>query len=257
MARHNVRQLTGRNCPAAVADVTAANLAGRPFHLDPDRRTGKRRLLRFEGYQPGPAFIEHAIRQGVHGAIKLSPAVPLDALPPGEVEIINRAGTLTQAVLWTGRLAGEPPRTATRLPDGISLSGHPRPIPVAELGRYLLTVDPAVERAGLVGLLCEQLNLAALHPKLGLLTADQTVTSPWLTAFEHLESMPWRPKRVRQWLAAHDAGIVEVKTRGKAVDPEAAQKQLRGPGNTPYTVFVLRFDRKRTAFITRRCTDPP
>ena len=49
-----------------------------------------------------------------------------------------------------------------------------------------------------------------------------------------------------------DAGMVEVKTRGKAVDPDRVQSDLRGDGDTTYTVFILRFDRQVRALVTRR-----
>ena len=107
-----------------------------------------------------------------------------------------------------------------------------------------------------MGRLSDQLAAPAIHPKLGLLSADEPIDSPWLTAFELQAHMPWREKRVRQWLRAHDAGLVEVKTRGRAVDPDPLQKRLRGRGNTSFTVFVLRWDRQRIAMIARRACGP-
>ena len=250
MAQHNAR------CDAVVADVTTLDLdalseAGMAYHIDPDRRAGHRRQLRYEDYQPGPAFIEQLARYD--GAVKLSPAVAFDALPGGEIEIINRRGTLVQAVLWTGTLA-QHARTAPRIdPPTISLHGEPDlPIPIARVGRFIHAIDPAIERARMIGALCHELHLGAVHPQLGLLASDGPTDSPWLVDFELIETMPWRVEKVRQWLAAHGAGIVEVKTRGKAVDPDIVQKQLRGKGDQPFTVFVLRFDRKMVAWITRR-----
>lgn len=64
--------------------------------------------------------------------------------------------------------------------------------------------------------------------------------------------MPWIEKRVRAWLREHRAGVVEVKTRGRAVDPDALQNRLRGGGDEPYVVFVLRLGRAIEAIIARR-----
>ena len=75
---------------------------------------------------------------------------------------------------------------------------------------------------------------------LGLLTGLSAAPAPWFTSYEVLESMPWRPRRVAAWLARRDAGLVEVKTRGGAVNPEEARKKLRGKGGRPFIVFVLR-----------------
>jgi hypothetical protein len=72
------------------------------------------------------------------------------------------------------------------------------------------------------------------------------------TAFGVLAHMPWIEKNVRAWLKEHDGGIVEVKTRGRAVDPDLVQKHLRGTGGQAYTVFVLRLGRAIEAFVTSR-----
>ena len=133
-----------------------------------------------------------------------------------------------------------------------TLDGEPGRAPLGPMRRYLYAVHPAVERAELMHLLAEEHTAPLIHRKLGLLTRDTPTTSPWLTGFELLAELPWRPKKVKQWLSQRDAGIVEIKTRGKAVDPDAVAKQLRGKGKTPYTVFVLRFDVRVVALVCRR-----
>ncbi|MEM7624495.1 MAG: hypothetical protein AAF333_02585 [Planctomycetota bacterium] len=232
------------------------------LHLDPARRTDAGRVFRLADYQPSPTTIRRLLEHFGDTGVKLSPAINLDELEDtfsvgdAEVEFISEAGRLVQAVLWTGRLARpDTPRSATLLVDNQThrLTGPPGETEFAPAGRYLFTVDPAVERAGLMA----ELGLPAVHPRLGLLTSDDlnAASSPWLTGFELLAELPWHahdPRKVRGWLADHDGGIIEVKTRGKAVDPDHAQKLLRGPGNTPYTVFVLRFDQRLAALITRR-----
>jgi hypothetical protein len=281
--------MAGRNagCASQIGDAAAwadgdeAIPPGTALHLDPARRADGRRRYRLADHEPDPATIRRLWERCPDSALKLSPAVDLtelaetfpgnlpgaaalpgaEALPgAGEVEFISEAGRLVQAVLWTGRLARPRKlRTATLLCDGRThtLQGEPADdtaLRSAPAGRYVFTVDPAAERAGLL----HQLALPALHPRLGLLTADDLIDdarSPWLTPFELLADLPWhhdKPRAVQDWLAAHDGGIVEVKTRGKAVDPDRVQPQLRGGGETPYTVFILRFDASIRALITRR-----
>ena len=248
--RQNVR------CHAAAADVTELGLNGLLHHVDPSRRAGGRRLWRYEDYQPGPTFIEQLIRRCPDGAVKLGPGIDLRASPkhaagPRELEFISERGTLVQAVLWTGRLA-RGVRTATLLPQRQTVAGQPGLPPLGPAKRYLLQVNPALERAELIGELCRLLDVAAIHPDLGLLTADEPVDSPWLVAFELTASMPWRIGKLRTYLGQHNAGVVEVKTRGKAVDTDQAQAQLRGSGDARFTVFALRQGRKLTAMVTRR-----
>ncbi|MEL7484971.1 MAG: hypothetical protein AAFN41_11550, partial [Planctomycetota bacterium] len=100
--------------------------------------------------------------------------------------------------------------------------------------------------------LAESLGVGALHPKLGVLTSDERVESRWLTGFRVLERMPWRVERVREAVASLGGGIVEVKTRGGAADPDRAQRELRGTGERTLTVFVLRFGSAIEAIITER-----
>lgn len=249
------------DCLAAAADATSLNLKDWPIHADPGRRDARGRVFRLADYQPGPEAWQHWAAQSPGLALKLSPAVDLDELaevaPPGEVECISEDGRLVQAVLWTGRLT-KAARTATLLTrdQTHTLVGAPALPGYSEPNDLLFTVDPSIERAGLIPLLATQTGLTSVHPKLGLLTGPDVIDSPWLTAFELVARLPWRPNKVRDWLHAHDGGLVEVKTRGKAVDPDAAQKQLRGSGSTRYTVFVLRLDRPVEAWVTRRVVCP-
>jgi hypothetical protein len=255
--------MTMQNCrgrvQAVASDVQSLALSGVPIHLDPARRNEatKRRVRKLEDYQPGPDVIGSLIDASPAAAIKLSPGIDVQSLPwPGEVEFISSGGRLVQAVLWTGAFAGVR-RRATLLidesPGGIeTLVGEPAYVPTEDAKRYLYTFDASVERGELVAQLAERLDAPAIHPRLGLLTSDRVIESPWVAGFELIETLPWRPKRVKRWLASHDGGLIEVKTRGKACDPDIEQRRLRGEGATPYTVFVLRFDTKVKAIITKR-----
>lgn len=252
MARHNARQTGAPHHAAMAVDVTNLPLHNEVFHMDPSRRNERGRVWRIEDYQPGPDFIDDLRQRCPTGAIKLSPGIDTDDLDGGEIEFISHRGALTQAVWWLGDLARHR-RSATALPAHATLTGEPDDfLPATEPMRYLLAIDPAVERARLIHVLIEQAGAATVHPQLGLLTADRPIDSPFLTAYELLAVLPWRVKKAKQWLAEHDGGVVDVKTRGGAVDPDTAAKQLRGKGETPYVVFVLRFDREVRALITQR-----
>ncbi|MEM9914458.1 MAG: hypothetical protein AAF911_05820 [Planctomycetota bacterium] len=279
--RHPTRAwMAERNAGCASRVLDAKSLLqetptpGTALHLDPARRTEAGRVFRLADYQPDPKTINALLQRYLDAGIKLSPAVNLaeleEVLPVGEasrgnasggqtsggeVEFISEGGRLVQAVLWTGRLASGQPRTATLLADGQThtLAGTPAEPDFAPAAQYLYTVDPAVERAGLL----PRLDLPAIHPRLGLLTADTVINNPWLTGFELLAELPYstkNPKKIKAWLADHDAGLVEIKTRGKAVDPDPLQRALRGQGATPYTLFILRFDQRLTCLVTRRLT---
>jgi len=255
MARHNVERATGRRVAGLAADVASLCLPDIPFHIDPERRdeTGRRRHG-FDMARPDGAFLRALITYGRDGAVKTGPGADFDVFPPGEIEVINRQGTLVQAVLWVGRLSqGDGLRTATRLPDGISFTDRADyVIPCAETNRYLLAVDPAIERAGLMGALCRRIRLPAVHPTLGLLTASTIPDSRWVTPYEVLASFPWREKKAEDWFRAHDTGEVVVKTRDRVCDPDTLSRRLSGDGSLRHVLFVLRMNRRVWGWITRK-----
>ena len=263
MTEHNA----GVTC--AVQDAEALDPTDALIHLDPQRRTGAgtRSRWSFDQHQPGPAAITQLATRARGAAIKLGPGLDTgtDAAHPllanAEIEIISEQGSLTQAVVWTGALRSASDRRATLLDGdhshtvhGPAESWHAVPLTPNDTssGGSLYEPDPALERAGLLAMMARCHHLGALHPFVGVLAGAPGIASPWLTEFELLERLPWKPKRVRAALAALGAGIVEVKTMGRAVDPDRVQGQLRGSGDQHLTVFVLRFGGPIEAFITRR-----
>jgi hypothetical protein len=251
MTQHNA------HCDTALGDVTVLDLPCIPLHIDPQRRTsaGSRRTPSLSDLVPPLPFLEHLALHHPACCIKLFPGVPFDALPEGEVEIVSEGGRVRQALLWTGTLA-RAPRSATSFPAGATINGEPGRPPVGPLGSMVYSVDPAIERAELLGSIAQRHDLATPHPAVGLLTSDGVVDSPWLTRFEVLAFMPWSMDRVKSALAERGAGIVEVKTRGHALDPDVLQRRLRGSGDALLTVFVLRFGDAINAIIARRAIAP-
>jgi len=258
-------------CESECADALVIAQRDRlPFHLDPARRDkGGARAWGLDELVPAPDTIRGIIDACIHGAVKLAPGIDFaevgERLGDGEVEIISEGGRLTQAVLWCGRLSRGPGvRTATMLSSGglvgvvggMSMSGPVDEIdlPVAELGAFLAEPDDSVERAGLLGQLCASTGAAMIHPQLGLLTKGEPFVSPWVRSFRVLETFAWNERRAKDVLKRHDAGHVEVKTRGKAVNPDELQPALSRKGGVPAVLFVLRFGREMRAIVAQRVT---
>jgi len=269
--------MSARNagCDSRACDVLDTTLPSHPFHLDPSRRDSgtHKRLFTLEDHQPPPEVWRELISRHRAGAIKLGPGINPAAIAayippetPHELEFLSERGRLTQCIAWLGPLARVPARstesqaqpstlhTATLLTDTSTntLSGQPSEPPIAALARYLVESDASIERAHLLGELCERFDLHALHPGLGLLTGDNPPVSPFCTSFEVLAHTPWSEKQTRAWLREHDAGVIEIKTRDKAVEPDALQLRLRGEGVVPFTVFVLRWGTELQVTITKR-----
>jgi len=145
-------------CMALCAEVEGVGDPGEGMvaHVDPARRDRDgRRRIRYEDLEPGPAVIEALAGSRPGVAVKLPPGVDSRETPAGELEWISEGGRLTQAVLWTGALRGACERRATRLSgdDAASITGDGSEAGerAETLGRWLFAVDPAVERAGLLG----------------------------------------------------------------------------------------------------------
>lgn len=234
------------NCPA---DCDA-------FHLDPARRTDTNRIRSIDDFQPGPDAWDQIIGQLGTGAIKLNPGVDAYALPQGEIEIISESGSLTQAVLWVGELAGETTRSASVLTNGGSctICGEPcRPDDTSEIGSFLGTLDPCVERADLVGTLLDDAGAALVHPGTGLVTAETQLEHPMIRWYRTVEVLPWNKKRVKAALRSLDAGIVEVRTRGGVINPDDVQRSLRGIGSrSDISVLVYRLGERVVAIIAKQ-----
>ena len=252
---------------SACEDVESLGLEGEVVHIDPSRREEDRagggrgrRAWSYHDYRPGPEFIESLLARNPDSAVKLGPGVRIEELPlseNSELEFIEDSGRLVQAVLWSGRLALNPGQhTASLLPLGEHLSGRPAPLPCSPAAgpeQWIAVAAPSLERAGLLAGACDDHGLAEMAAGLGILTGASPVPEPWFKSYEVLESMPWRPRKVAAWLAGHDAGIVDVKTRGGAVNPEEARKKLRGGGDSRFIVFILRLGKKVVAII---CAPP-
>ncbi len=242
-------------CGDALNDCPA-DIAG--FHLDPARRDiqGKR-TLDIEDFEPGPKIWDQLIEKHPAGAIKLNPGINAYDLPIGEVEILSEPGGLTQAVLWVGQLAGEHERRATKLgADGsvCTIAGDPeRPNDSNDIQAYLGTLDPCLERADLVCEFLEQSHTSLVHPGTGLVTAEQATPHPMVRWHRVVEVMGWNRKRVKAALRSVDAGVVEVRTRGGVINPDAEQKYLRGKGAcNQITVMVYRIGDRICAVIAQR-----
>ncbi|MCH2570879.1 MAG: hypothetical protein MK103_05865 [Planctomycetes bacterium] len=242
-------------CPAVIADVTTLFLKDHIFHIDPSRRDENssitRRQHRPQDYQPSFNFIMSLLSRCPSGAIKLGPWVNMNDLPPGEIEVISDRGNLVQIVLWTGQFYTVP-RRATCFPQGVTLAGSPTDVPTDSLQEYLIEINPAVQRAGLMGLLCKQLNIPALSHTSRLLTSPKAIQTPWGTVFIVIKQAPWHFRKIKAWLTAHDAGIIEVKTTAKSLDANQLQKRLRCKGDTPFTVFVIQDGNQLSALIAQR-----
>lgn len=253
--------MAGRNagCDTRAEDVTTLVLPeGCAVHIDPSRRDSRgKRFTRLDDMIPGPDAVRAILERAAVAAVKLAPGMEPTDLMPGQSHWISEDGRLTQAVLWRGvEVSHGAERLATMLDGEVAhtVTGSlGQAEMVAEAGAYVFTADPALERARLMHVVAARHGLRGLdNPGTGLLTGDRPVLDPWLTGYRVQARMAWNPRAVKRWLGEHDGGIIAVKTRAKAVDPDIVQAGLRGRGDVAFVVFVQRLGQRVEALITER-----
>ncbi|MFF8371277.1 methyltransferase domain-containing protein [Streptomyces lydicus] len=237
------------------ADVTEVDTAGYDaVFVDPARRSKVRggRIFDPEAYSPPLSWAVEAARTAPFAALKIAPGVPHEMLPEdAEAEWISDRGEVKEAVLWFGTAPGA--RRATLLPAGEALLGaglpDPEPGPV---GRYLYEPDGAVIRAHLVAEAAAGLDGRLIDPTIAYLTADALRPTPYATAYEITDVLPFNVKRLKALLRERGVGTAVIKKRGSAVEPEELRKKLKlGGGGNSVTIFLTRVAGAPTMLLGR------
>ena len=224
---------------ADVADVPTDGFDA--VFVDPARRTGRGRTFDPEAYSPPLSWAVTAARTVRVAAVKVAPGIPHEAVPAdAEAEWVSDRGDVKEAALWFGTTPGAV--TATLLPSGAALAGTgrlPDP-PVRAPGRFLYEPDGAVIRAHLVAAVAEQLGGGLIDPTIAYVTADEARPTPYATAYEITDVLPFSLKRLKALLREREVGILTVKKRGSAVEPEEVRRRVKPQGPKAATVFLTR-----------------
>ncbi|MEU6949304.1 class I SAM-dependent methyltransferase [Streptomyces sp. NPDC046316] len=223
------------------ADVTEIDTS--PYDavfVDPARRGGRGRIFDPEAYSPPLSWAVEAARTAPHAALKIAPGIPHEAVPEeAEAEWISDGGDVKEAVLWFNTSPGT--RRATLLPSGASLTGRGLPDPaVRPVGRYLYEPDGAVIRAHLVAEVAEELDGGLIDETIAYVTADALTPTPYATAYEITDELPFNLKKLKALLREREVGTLTVKKRGSAVEPEEIRRRVKPKGPNAATVVLTR-----------------
>ncbi|MEV7680821.1 class I SAM-dependent methyltransferase [Streptomyces sp. NPDC088341] len=256
IAAENVRTLAPAAPPMTVtrADVLEYDLTGaRTLFIDPARRGGRGRIFDPEAYSPPLSWAVDAVRGAGTGAVKIAPGIPHELIPDDfEAEWISDGGDVKEAVLWHGGTPGSVTpgsRRATLLTPGrppgppavVTLTGRGLPDPsVRATGRFLYEPDGAVIRAHLVAEVAEELDGGLLDETIAYITADEARPTPYATAYEITDELPFGLKKLKALLREREVGVLTVKKRGSAVEPEELRRRLKLKGPHAATVFLTR-----------------
>jgi SAM-dependent methyltransferase len=210
--------------------------------VDPARRGGRGRIFDPEAYSPPLSWAVQAALKAPHAALKVAPGIPHEAVPAeAEAEWISDAGDVKEAVLWFGTEPGAV--RATLLPGPRTLLSRRLPDPeVRPPGRYLYEPDGAVIRAHLVAEIAEHLDGGLLDATIAYVTADAPRPTPYASAYEITDRLPFNVKKLKALLREREVGILTVKKRGSAVEPEELRRKVlpKQHGPNAVTVFLTR-----------------
>ncbi|MGC2997612.1 class I SAM-dependent methyltransferase [Streptomyces sp. G35A] len=243
------------------ADVTEVDTAGfDAVFVDPARRGGRGRIFDPEAYSPPLSWAVEAARRAPRAAaLKVAPGIPHEAVPgDARAEWISDGGDVKEAVLWFGTPPAAGPAgaegtvRATLLPGPRTLLSRGLPDPaVRPPGRYLYEPDGAVVRAHLVAEVAEQLDGGLIDATIAYVTADEHRPTPYATAYEITDRLPFNAKRLKALLRERRVGTLTVKKRGSAVEPEELRRKVlpKSRGTEAVTVFLTRVDGAPTMLL--------
>ncbi len=234
------------------ADVTEVDTTGYDaVFVDPARRGGRGRVFDPEAYSPPLSWAVAAARKAPRAALKIAPGIPHEAVPgEAEAEWISDGGDVKEAVLWFGTQPGAV--RATLLPGPRSLLSRRLPDPrVRTVGRYLYEPDGAVIRAHLVAEVADQLDGGLVDATIAYVTADELRPTPYATAYEITDRLPFNVKKLKALLRAREVGTLTVKKRGSAVEPEELRRKVKPQGPNSATVFLTRVAGAPTMLVGR------
>lgn len=229
MARLNCAALGRDDVRFVLADVRHIRPHADALFTDPSRRKPEgRRVRRGAAYSPPLSFVTDLRRAVPAVAIKVSPAIDDDELPPDcEVEFVSAAGQCREAVLYCGPLASVA-RRATLLPGGFTLTSTAGPAaPVAPPGAFVYDPDPAVVRAHLLDPLARLLGAWKLDAQIAYLSGAQHVATPFARAYRVLACQPFHMKRLRRFLQDQGMRAAEIKKRRFPMTPEQIRRELK------------------------------
>jgi len=236
-----------------VADLYGEVPTDAGVFLDPARRTARGRSWDVADLSPSWDVVTSVLDGSRVACVKLGPGIPYRLLPDtAETVWVSDRGDLVEAALWAGPGAAPGRRSALLLPQGLSLEAEDGHLRWGPIGSWLYEPDPAVIRAGAIPALARELGATGIAPGVAYLTTETHQPTPFATAFEVLDRLPYRERDLRAWVKANRIGTLEIKKRGLEVDPAALRRRLAPKGPASATLVLTPTPDGAVAFVVRR-----
>jgi SAM-dependent methyltransferase len=253
VAQANLRGRAEMICAEASEVAEQLITPGVGVFCDPDRRNEHGRVWHVADFEPRWSIVIQLLDGGRTAGVKLGPALPHSLIPEAvESEWITHRGETVEVGLWSGPGATPRRRSALIMPNARLTVTPAPPLPVRDLGRYLYEPAGAVIRAGAVAVLGAELAAGLLDPHVAYLTSDQLSSTPFATAFEVHQRLPFHLKALRTWVRGAQIGVLEIKKRGIDVDPAALRTRLRLAGPNGATMVISPTPRGAVAAVVER-----
>ncbi|GGX04269.1 hypothetical protein GCM10010353_19800 [Streptomyces chryseus] len=156
-----------------------------------------------------------------------------------EAEWISDGGDVKEAVFWFGTAPGAVRATLLPGPRTLVGAGLPDPEP-GEVGRYLYEPDGAVVRSHLVADVAREVGGRLIDETIAYITSDALHATPYATAYEITDRLPFGLKKLKALLRERGVGVLTVKKRGSAIEPEELRRKMKLSGPHSATVFLTR-----------------
>src|SRR5699024_5893005 len=95
------------------------------------------------------------------------------------------------------------------------------------------------------------LEAHTLDPTIAYLTSARKIATPFARGYAVRDVMPFGIKRLTSYLREHRIGVLEIKKRGTAVEPEALRRKLRPRrfGDGSATLILTRIAGEQSVII--------
>lgn len=238
--------------------------AGAVF-IDPARRQDGKRIFDIKKIQPPlTEILKLSERLKLPTAVKLAPGLDkglLEEYPSAALEFTGRSRQCQEAVLWlnTGN-------TLPRLQGSVLTAEgkwQERPGTPEELqnlqtgpllaGQYIYEIEPAMLRAGALENIAADIGAHLFDPQVSWLISDQLCRHPLAEVFHIKAAEKFSLKRLQKYINEQQIGILEIKKRNSAVEPEALRKQLKpARSKNEITIFITRRNAVPTMIMAER-----
>lgn len=230
-------------------------------YIDPARRTAQgRRVLDPRQAEPPLSFVLDLADRLPGVVAKVAPGIDHALVPPrAHARWVSVDGDVVEAGLWFGTVAPAgrvgatviTAGTVTEIDDTDPRSAE-RP-PVGGLDEYLFEPDGAVIRAGLVGAVAVAVDGHLIDDTIAYVTSDRASCPATARVYRVLDSFGFGLKPLRAYLRARDVGVLTIKKRGTAVQPEALRRQLRLQGSQTAMIVLTRLAGRQSVIVVEPC----